>query len=91
MPLLRGRWDYRDAGILDRTHLRFFTGRTAVALLEEAGFEISRIERVTDIPGGVLGRLITRRVESAEGALTTDDRIAGFYTIQLLLLARKRA
>ena len=26
LPLLfKGRWDYEDAGLLDRTHLRFFT------------------------------------------------------------------
>lgn len=34
LPLLfNGRWDYVDAGHLDRTHLRFFTRSSAVALL----------------------------------------------------------
>src|SRR5215813_10329262 len=27
LQLLRGRWNYDDRGILDRTHLRFFTRR----------------------------------------------------------------
>jgi 2-polyprenyl-3-methyl-5-hydroxy-6-metoxy-1,4-benzoquinol methylase len=41
---LLGRWDYRDYGILDRTHLRFFTRRTMVALLESSGLRVTRVE-----------------------------------------------
>ena len=34
IPLLfKGRWDYEDAGLLDRTHLRFFTRDSARGLL----------------------------------------------------------
>ena len=36
--LLFGRFDYRASGVLDRTHLRFFTFRTARELIIEAGF-----------------------------------------------------
>ncbi|SFB66784.1 Methyltransferase domain-containing protein [Polaromonas sp. OV174] len=37
LPLLfQGRWDYQDAGLLDRTHLRFFTRDTAVGLLSHS-------------------------------------------------------
>lgn len=41
-PLLIGRWDYKDCGIMDMGHLRFFTRRTAVALLEQAGLRVTR-------------------------------------------------
>ncbi|HEV2099200.1 MAG TPA: class I SAM-dependent methyltransferase [Stellaceae bacterium] len=37
LALLFGRFDYADSGIMDRTHLRFFTFSTAQALLREAG------------------------------------------------------
>ncbi len=40
LNLLLGKWDYADRGIMDRTHLRFFTRRTARRLLEESGYEI---------------------------------------------------
>ncbi|WP_296892142.1 class I SAM-dependent methyltransferase [Thiobacillus sp.] len=44
LPLmLGGRWDYQDSGILDRTHLRFFTRATAIELVESAGFSIERV------------------------------------------------
>jgi uncharacterized protein YihD (DUF1040 family) len=45
--LLRGRWNYAEAGIMDETHLRWFTQATWRKLLEESGFEIE-IDEVTD-------------------------------------------
>jgi len=38
--LLFGRFDYTESGILDRTHLRFFTRRSAKALLENSGYSV---------------------------------------------------
>jgi 2-polyprenyl-3-methyl-5-hydroxy-6-metoxy-1,4-benzoquinol methylase len=40
--LLVGRFDYLDRGILDQTHLRFFTERSLRAMLADAGLSISR-------------------------------------------------
>ncbi|MGH7153399.1 MAG: class I SAM-dependent methyltransferase [Acetobacteraceae bacterium] len=40
--LLAGKFEYTDAGILDRTHLHFFTRRSAAALVTGAGFQIER-------------------------------------------------
>lgn len=38
LPLLfSGRWEYRDAGILDRTHLRFFSRQGIAAMFRHAG------------------------------------------------------
>jgi Methionine biosynthesis protein MetW len=37
--LLRGRWRYRDNGLLDQTHLRFFTRATALELARDAGWK----------------------------------------------------
>jgi 2-polyprenyl-3-methyl-5-hydroxy-6-metoxy-1,4-benzoquinol methylase len=38
LQLTRGRWDYTEAGLLDRTHLRFFTLETAVEMFTRAGW-----------------------------------------------------
>jgi SAM-dependent methyltransferase len=35
--LLWGAFDYQDRGILDRTHLRFFTRKTFAAFIEDCG------------------------------------------------------
>lgn len=43
--LLRGRWDYADAGLLDRTHLRFFTAATLTEAIGAAGFCVTGVTR----------------------------------------------
>jgi SAM-dependent methyltransferase len=43
LSLLRGRFDYTERGILDRTHLRFFTMKTARALVEAGGLQLASI------------------------------------------------
>jgi len=42
--LLLGKWNYTDAGILDKTHLHFYTASTWRALIEEAGYKIATFE-----------------------------------------------
>lgn len=44
LALLSGTFDYADSGILDRTHLRFFTRASIEALFESSGYAIERIE-----------------------------------------------
>lgn len=39
-----GAWTYQDEGILDRTHLRFFTLKEMKKLFNDAGMEIDQIE-----------------------------------------------
>ena len=46
LMLLSGRWDYRDLGLMDRTHLRFFTRASARKLLADAGLAVVDIDRV---------------------------------------------
>lgn len=54
--LLFGRFEYSDSGILDRTHLRFFTRRSAHALLENSGYKITR----SDVAGYSLPHWLIR-------------------------------
>jgi SAM-dependent methyltransferase len=45
LGLMAGRFDYQPSGILDETHLRFFTLESAVRLLESTGLEVLRAEQ----------------------------------------------
>lgn len=38
--LLEGKWDYKESGILDKTHLRFFTLNSAMKMFYELGFHV---------------------------------------------------
>lgn len=40
--LLSGRFDYKPTGIMDATHLRWFTARTAKGLFEGSGYRVVR-------------------------------------------------
>ena len=42
--LLLGRFEYRETGLMDVSHLRFFTVKTIKELVEKAGYSISAID-----------------------------------------------
>ena len=39
-----GEWEYKEAGILDFTHLRFFTYKSLLKMFKRSGYEILRID-----------------------------------------------
>jgi glycosyltransferase involved in cell wall biosynthesis/SAM-dependent methyltransferase/Tfp pilus assembly protein PilF len=71
-----GRWEYQDAGILDRTHLRFFTPTDAQVMFEEAGYEVEMLSTISGVPAEQLplnadgslriGRLVVEGVTAQE-------------------------
>jgi 2-polyprenyl-3-methyl-5-hydroxy-6-metoxy-1,4-benzoquinol methylase len=48
--LLAGRFEYQEHGMMDKTHLRWFTRRSFVDALERAGFVGVRIEAIPVVP-----------------------------------------
>jgi len=50
LSLLNGKFEYKDIGILDRTHLRFFTLDSILRLFADAGFAIVDVQRVRQDP-----------------------------------------
>jgi 2-polyprenyl-3-methyl-5-hydroxy-6-metoxy-1,4-benzoquinol methylase len=77
--LLFTEWRYEPGGILDHTHLRFFTRGSIEDLFRNAGFEILRIERE--------GR--ERWWSRLLGGLSR--RIRDFTAVQYYITARKRS
>ncbi|OGL46169.1 MAG: hypothetical protein A2W05_06165 [Candidatus Schekmanbacteria bacterium RBG_16_38_10] len=44
LSLLFGKFNYKDCGIMDRTHLRFFTKKTAIEMIKKCNLEITGIK-----------------------------------------------
>ena len=47
LPLLLGRFEYIERGILDKTHLRFFTRSSAIDLLKNSSLKIDSVKRTS--------------------------------------------
>lgn len=56
LHLLLGHFEYADRGILDRTHLRFFTRKTLITMVKSTGLDIISIQ-TTPIPLELISRL----------------------------------
>lgn len=54
---LKGKWEYQDTGLLDRTHVRFFTRASIRPLFEDAGLRIDHLEPVNGYASVRLPRL----------------------------------
>ena len=44
--VLRGEWEYVDEGVLDRTHLRFFTEKSIRRMFARLGFELVALQGI---------------------------------------------
>jgi 2-polyprenyl-3-methyl-5-hydroxy-6-metoxy-1,4-benzoquinol methylase len=47
LRLLAGHFEYTDVGLLDSSHLRFFTRESVVNLLEETGYQVEEVFTTT--------------------------------------------
>jgi 2-polyprenyl-3-methyl-5-hydroxy-6-metoxy-1,4-benzoquinol methylase len=82
-PLVRhGRWTYTDIGLMDRTHLRWFTRSSIVDLFEATGWEIVTLDGINrSDPVGWKAKAIARL-----GRRTED-----MFFVQYAVVARPRA
>ena len=54
--LVRKDWEYKDSGILDRTHLRFFTEKSLKRTIIDSGFEIDQFKGINIYRSGGVKR-----------------------------------
>lgn len=79
-PLLfQGEWAYRERGILDKTHLRFFTKKSAIQLVTGSGLKLAFVKG--------LG-LHSKSISSKLNALTIG-MFRDFFASQYLIAVEK--
>lgn len=77
--IFQGKWEYEDFGLLDRTHLRFFTRASIEEMLQGAGLKVERWEVNRDNYSGM------RKLVSGAAKLISQD----MDVCQYLVLGRK--
>jgi SAM-dependent methyltransferase len=77
--LLWGCFDYQDTGILDKTHLRFFTVSSCQKLLIDAGYDIELVDYVLTMP-----KLLKQRVIPTAVA----RKLPGLFAYQVVIKAK---
>jgi GT2 family glycosyltransferase/SAM-dependent methyltransferase len=92
--LAEGRFEYAPSGVLDDTHVRFFTRRRFEEMLLDAGFAVERVATIHDapIPEEFRSGQKERRTVSA-GRLSLKavegDEALELHASQLLFVARR--
>lgn len=82
---LKGNWPRNERGIFDKTHLRFFTHKTMLELLDHAGLSIIRCERNyrrRDAMKSKFGRLSIERL--------LKKIFKNLYTYQFIFVCQKQ-
>jgi len=83
--LVRGEFEYVDTGILDRSHLRFFTRRSIARLFEACGYTV---ESISGINWRLLGRLSPRIRKLLERI--SSPVVGDFLHQQFVVIASRR-
>ena len=92
--LAAGRWEYGPNGVLDITHVRFFTRETLRRLFEETGYTVTQMEPLTQ--PAALDRLVITRgpgrivTQNLSISFKTFEDLEDLYALQYVIDARVR-
>ncbi len=85
--LVKGTWNYRDYGIMDQGHLRFFTKKTIFKMLDEYGFIVKKVySNPRNRWKKFRGRFISRIISLGLGQPSAYEE---FITVQWIIVAEK--
>jgi 2-polyprenyl-3-methyl-5-hydroxy-6-metoxy-1,4-benzoquinol methylase len=77
---LAGRWEYAERGIMDRTHVHFFTRRSLLRAMAAAGYRVRHVDVTAPVP-------ILRRPPYSRVAHWLAMRLQGLLAYQFVVEA----
>jgi GT2 family glycosyltransferase len=84
--LINGHWSYRESGILDRGHLRFFTAREISGMFSKVGYASIELEELQEIEQPEDMEFIQKLA-----ALSGEDMVRQYKTYQYIVKAGQSA
>ncbi len=84
LMLLEGRWEYTATGIMDNTHLHFFTRDSLIELMTRVGLGVKRLSAITLTDDAVGINVNPRMVQALREWMTDREK----DVFQFVLMAR---
>lgn len=87
--LLFGRFNYQEKGILDRTHVHFFTKKSLIQLLKKQGYIVEDLDYSADfgqIP--YIGRFLRHLSKNLQYFIT--ERLETILAVQFIFTCKKK-
>ena len=94
--LLKGNWTYRDSGLLDNTHLRFFTRKSILSMVKSLNLELVALKGLSHESNPSFKKTAAQRTEFLELVKLLCDSYGiefsetDFRTFQFLLRAKTK-
>ncbi len=83
LMLLEGRWEYAEVGIMDATHLHFYTRDGLVGLFTRAGYTVEWLSAIT-LDRDEAGTTVNPRLSDAFGRFVNDRERDAFQFVAMV-------
>lgn len=82
--LINGKWTYQDSGILDKTHIRFFTFNEIINMFQKSGYSVLANQKTVINSGEEDKKFINKLAE-----LSNDEMLQQYDAYQYIIVAEK--